>query len=220
MGRGLTKETIVTAGLAVLDEAGLDGLTVRLVADKLGVKPPALYWHVRNKQELLDEMTTEIWRRLGAEIDALTRDLSWDRELFEFAAALRRRLLTHRDGAKMISGTYLTDPAIYRDQEARLSSLVRQGFTIADASRATKLLYDFVTGFCIEEQAQAGDGRYSVEQRSERVDTTANPHAAAMGETVFGDPDKLFGELVAMVVDAAGRLRTASGEKYDSAPGC
>jgi TetR/AcrR family tetracycline transcriptional repressor len=42
--------------LDVLDEVGIDGLTVRLLAGRLGVKSPALYWHLRNKQELLDAM--------------------------------------------------------------------------------------------------------------------------------------------------------------------
>jgi hypothetical protein len=84
-----------------------------------------------------------------------------------FATITRRALLSHRDGATMVSGTYLTDPGVLRGQEARLASLARQGFTVADVVRAYQLLYSFTIGFCIEEQAvaQAGDDRYSLTRR-------------------------------------------------------
>ena len=117
----------MTAGLEAINKTGLDGLTVRVVAGKLGVQPPALYWHVRSKQDLLDEMATEIWRQIAAELAALEEDVPWDRGMTAFATITRRALLSRRDGAKMVSGTYLTDPALLRGQEAGLASLTRQG---------------------------------------------------------------------------------------------
>jgi len=56
----MDRETIVAAALALLDEVGLDGLTTRRLAAELDVKSPALYWHFRNKQELVDEMARAI----------------------------------------------------------------------------------------------------------------------------------------------------------------
>ena len=61
--KGLNRADIVQAALDLLDEKGIDAVTVRAVATRLGVKAPALYWHVENKQALLDEMGTEIQRR-------------------------------------------------------------------------------------------------------------------------------------------------------------
>jgi hypothetical protein len=52
----------------------------------------ALYWHVRDKRELLDEMAIEIWRRVSAEVAALPADLPWDRVMAEFAALTRRAI--------------------------------------------------------------------------------------------------------------------------------
>ena len=49
----LNQRQIVQAALGLLDEVGFDGLTMRSLANKLGVKAASLYWHVRNKQELL-----------------------------------------------------------------------------------------------------------------------------------------------------------------------
>ena len=166
MTRGLTKAAIVAAGLEALDETGLDGLTVRVVAGKLGVQPPALYWHVRSKQDLLDEMATEVWRQIAAALAELDPDLPWDQGMTAFAIITRRALLSHRDGATMVSGTYLTDPAVLRGQEAGLASLARQGFAVPDVVRAYQLLYSFTIGFCIEEQAVAQAGSRPPRSRS------------------------------------------------------
>jgi hypothetical protein len=158
-------------------------------------------------------MATEIWRQIAAELAALEEDLPWDQGMTAFATITRRSLLSHRDGATMVSGTYLTDPAVLRGLEAGLASLARQGFAVADVVRAYQLLYSFTIGFCIEEQAvaQAGDDRYSLSRRAERVGATTHPLAAEAGPVIFGDQDTRFAELVAILVDAAGRLRSAAG---------
>jgi TetR/AcrR family transcriptional regulator, tetracycline repressor protein len=215
VSRGLSKAGIVQAALGVLDEAGFDGLTVRAVAARLGVKAPALYWHVRDKQELIDEMATEVWRQVVAELTALPGDWPWDRVMTEFAMITRRALLAHRDGARVFSGTYLTDPGVLKAQERGLEMMTGVGFTLASVVRAYSLLYNFIVGFCIEEQSvaqaiAAGDERYSLERRAERVDQQAHPLVVESGPEIFGDPDARFADLVAVIVDAASRMRTAT----------
>lgn len=212
MPRGnLTKAKIIEAALAVLDEAGLDGLTVRAVAARLDVRAPALYWHVRDKQALLDEMATEQWRRLSAELGALPEDTTWDAGMRAFAHATRRLLLAHRDGAKVFTGTYLTDPEVLRAQERPLARVVAQGFTLDDVMRGFMLLNSFVIGFCVEEQAvlqatRAGDDRYTLDQRAARVGEDA-PHVRDAGPVIFGNADARFAELVEVLIAAIGRMR-------------
>ena len=210
MSRGLSKTAVVRAALDVLDVAGIDGVTVRAVAAQLGVQAPAIYWHVRSKRDLLDEMATQIWRQVSAEVAALPAALPWDRVMAEFAAITRRALLAHRDGAKVFSGTYLTDPAVLEAQEKRFARMVADGFTIAAATRAYSLLYSFTIGFCIEEQAaaQAGDDRFSEARRIERLDARAHPLVSQGGTEIFGDPDTRFADLVALIIETAARLRT------------
>jgi TetR/AcrR family tetracycline transcriptional repressor len=212
VSRGLSKTAVVRAALDVLDEAGIDGVTVRAVAARLGVQAPALYWHVRDKRELLDEMATEIWRQVSAGVAALPAGWPWDRVMAEFAAITRRALLAHRDGAKVFSGTYLTDPGVLEAQEDRFAQMIKQGFAVADATRAYSLLYSFTIGFCIEEQAAAqaaetGDDRFSEARRAERLDKRTHPVIAAGGPQIFGDPDARFADLLALIIDAAARLR-------------
>lgn len=97
-------------------------------------------------------------------------------------------------------------------QEDGLAHLAAAGFAVADVVRAYALLYNFTVGFCIEEQAvvqtaAVGDDRYSLERRAGRLNRDTHPHVVAAGPHIFGDPDERFADLVAVIVDAAGRMR-------------
>jgi TetR/AcrR family transcriptional regulator, tetracycline repressor protein len=213
---GLTKAAIVQAALDLLDEAGMDGLTVRALAARLGVQAPALYWHVRNKQALLDEMATRIWRQVGDVMAGLPPGLPWDEIMTAYVTTVRGELLGHRDGAKAFSGTTLTDPAVIRRQEVTLSSLARQGFLLDDAVRGLLLLHHFTIGFCIEEQAArqlaaSGGKPLSPDQRAELVGPDAAPLTAEAGEVIFGDPDARFRELTGLLLETIARLRASPG---------
>ena len=66
MPKGLTKASIVAAALHLLDEVGMDGMTVRALAAKLDVKAPALYWHVRDKAELDELLDADAFETLSS----------------------------------------------------------------------------------------------------------------------------------------------------------
>jgi AcrR family transcriptional regulator len=208
----LSRLEIVRSALDLLDEVGIDGLTVRALAKRLGVQAPTLYWHVKNKQELLDEMGTEFWRQIASELDRIDPDISWSEAMREFARITRRKFLEHRDGAKVFSGTYLTDSAILERQESAIRKMIEQGFSVADTVRVYSLLYAFTVGYCIEEQAviqshAEGDRRYSIRSRDARVDNRAHPLVPAVSREIYRNSDGRFEEIVGLVVDAASRLR-------------
>lgn len=212
MPAGLTKAAIVQAALNLMDETGMDGLTVRALAARLGVQAPALYWHVRSKQALLDEMATEIWRQIGEVMAGLPDGLPWREVMGTYAVTVRQALLGHRDGAKAFTGTTLTEPDVVRRQEVTFANLVGQGFSLPDAVRGLVLLHDFTIGFCVEEQAvsqavAAGDERYSLARRAELIGRENAPLAVEAGPVIFGDPDTRFTELVELVLDCAARMR-------------
>lgn len=58
----LNRESVIDAALELLNETGIDGLTTRKLAQKLGIEQPTLYWHVKNKRALLDALAVEIPR--------------------------------------------------------------------------------------------------------------------------------------------------------------
>jgi TetR/AcrR family transcriptional regulator, tetracycline repressor protein len=215
MPAGLTKAAIVQAAFDLLDEAGMDGLTVRALGSRLGVQAPALYWHVRNKQALLDEMGTQIWRQVGDVMAGLPPGLPWREVMATYAETVRRELLRHRDGVKAFSGTTLTDPAVVRRQEAVFENLVPQGFTLEDAAAGLLLLHHFTIGFCVEEQAvrqaiASGDERYSLGRRAELIGPDTAPLAVEAGQVIFGDPDTRFTEFAGLLLETVARMR-ASG---------
>jgi len=93
--RPLDQEQVVRAALTLLDEVGLDDLTMRRLAERLGVKAAALYRHVRNKDELLSLLGDEI----SGEIPLPAPTGKWQDRLTEMAWNVRRGLLAHRVAA-------------------------------------------------------------------------------------------------------------------------
>lgn len=94
----LDRTLIIETAFAVLDEAGLDGLSLRLLASRLGVQAPALYWHVRNKAELIGLMAATFSAAAAA---AVPDGPGWQAILLAHGRALRRALLRHRDAARL-----------------------------------------------------------------------------------------------------------------------
>lgn len=202
MAKGITQERIVAAALEVLDEGGADAVTVRAIAKKLGVQAPALYWHVHSKQELLDEMGTEIHRRVQQAFDADAFD-NWLDGLTDYARVLRREYLRHRDGARTFSGTRLTDPSVLRAQEPWLRRWSSDNLTIAHLASAAELVSAFVVGFVIEEQERAqslldNPERYSVARRDEALGEDV-PLVRAVGHLRAND-DTRFEEQLGIIV--------------------
>jgi TetR/AcrR family transcriptional regulator, tetracycline repressor protein len=219
----LTKPSIVLAAFGLLDEAGMDGLTVRALASRLGVQAPALYWHVPSKQALLDEMATSIWRRIGDVVAALPAGLPWRELMAAYAVTERAELLRHRDGAKAFSGTTFTDPEVVRRQEGTFARLTGEGFTLEYAARGLLLLHHFTIGWCIEEQAVAqaiasGDERHAPGRRAELIGADRAPLTVEAGSVIFGDPDTRFAELTSLLLDTIARLRDAPPQQRAHSP--
>jgi TetR/AcrR family tetracycline transcriptional repressor len=185
----LDREKVVRAALRLLDKVGLEGLTLRRLAGELRVQAPALYWHFKNKQELLDEMATRVLvDAIGSMLPGKHGDWSdWARY---FGKEMRRMLLRHRDGAKMFSGTYLTDNTAFEPMEAALRRFVDAGFSVEDALCAFKTIYCYTVGFTIEEQAVCPkpgkrDPRYDLTKRAQRIDAKRFPLALVAGEEMY-----------------------------------
>ncbi|MGW6277169.1 TetR/AcrR family transcriptional regulator C-terminal domain-containing protein [Kribbella sp. NPDC055071] len=152
----LTREVIAKAALGLLNEVGLDGLTMRLLANELGVQAPALYWHLKNKQELLDAMAAVMSHEVNDGLEAPRKGIDWTEWLTGRARALRQMMLTYRDGARVFAGSYMDESDLPRSVELTLATLVDAGFTLEDAARGFPVVYHYTIGFTIEEQARTG----------------------------------------------------------------
>jgi len=207
----LDRELIVHHAFCQLNEGGLESLTLRRLAHRLGVQAPALYWHFKSKQALLDEMATQLLRETIQGRPRPEDATSWRDWTFALAQELRRVLLRYRDGARIFGGTYLTDASLYASMDASLRLLVNAGFSLQSAVVAMATLSGYTVGFVIEEQSvhlppeeptqlarekprkrPSLDPRYTLAARGERIDKEAYPLAYAAGAKLFGDPDSGF----------------------------
>ena len=144
----LDQSQIVQAALALLDEAGFDGLTMRNLAKKLGIQAASLYWHVRNKQDLLSLLAEEIC----ASIREPDRTLCWQNQLEAMANEYRRVLLEHRDAAQVLASSGgPSGSKRLRLTEIGLRTLLDAGLSERDAAYAGMLFNDFVIMSVLEE---------------------------------------------------------------------
>ncbi|MFI6498571.1 TetR/AcrR family transcriptional regulator C-terminal domain-containing protein [Nonomuraea typhae] len=158
MNKKLTRQLLVETGLRLLDETGLDGLTVRRLAAELGVQSPALYWHIKTKQELLDGMADAIV--LAAGMGPPKPGESWQDWLTRRARAYRRSLKSHRDGARVVAGaTSLSQEALDLFEE-ELDAMVAAGFTPGLALRTISAVSHYTVGVVLREQTE-GQGHWA-----------------------------------------------------------
>ncbi|WP_433516806.1 TetR/AcrR family transcriptional regulator C-terminal domain-containing protein [Nonomuraea sp. CA-143628] len=144
---------MIETALRLLDEVGLEGLTVRRLAAEFGVQSPALYWHIRTKQQLLDGMADAII--LASGMGPLRDEESWQEWLARRARAYRDSLLAHRDGARIVCAAAQLRPATVRMFDEELSAMVDHGFTPALALRTITGITHYVNGFVLQRQVRA-----------------------------------------------------------------
>jgi AcrR family transcriptional regulator len=139
----LSREQVVAGAYAVLQEQGLSGLSMRRVAQGLGVQPGALYYHVGSKQEMLAEIAVRI-------LDGVPGPTTDPRQA---ARGLRSALLRARDGAEVVSFVHAFRPDALAPLQ-RLPALFTE-LPQREAGWAARALVHYVLGFVAEEQNRA-----------------------------------------------------------------
>lgn len=147
----LTTEDVVVAAVDLLDRRGLEGLTLRNLADDLGVSAPTLYWHIDDKRHLLDLMVGEIYGRADVAPTPAPGQRWWN-WLASNARAQRDILISIRDAALVVAGNRPTEGAL-PFIETMIQSLVATGMPAHTALKALRSLNDYVVGSAIEYQA-------------------------------------------------------------------
>ncbi|MGH8869700.1 MAG: TetR/AcrR family transcriptional regulator C-terminal domain-containing protein [Actinomycetes bacterium] len=154
----LSRDQVVATAMALLDEVGLEGLTLRRLAQELGVRAPTLYWHVRDKRELLDLMAAAIHADShGASLEPRPGQPWWE-WLTERTQAQFDAVVGHRDGARVLAGNRPTAEALPASERV-VGTLVHAGFPPDEALGTILLLGHYVIGCAVEYQAEAARTR-------------------------------------------------------------
>jgi TetR/AcrR family transcriptional regulator, tetracycline repressor protein len=139
----LDRARIVAAALAIVDAEGVPGLSLRRLADDLGVTPMSLYWHVADKAELLELLGNAIL----AEIELPPRAGPWTQQLRDVHRVMFAVLLRHQNAADVVAGRARFEPAGLVVFERILEILLDAGLDEVAAFDAYLALYQFFLGF-------------------------------------------------------------------------
>ena len=146
----IEREKILDAAMALLNEVGLDRLTTRKLAERLGVQQPALYWHFKSKSALLDALN-ELMLTRHHDHRVPGPGETWEEFAVAKARSFRRTMLSVRDGARLNAGTRPSSSQ-FADAELQLRLYVDAGFSAEEAFHISIALARYVVGFVLEEQ--------------------------------------------------------------------
>jgi AcrR family transcriptional regulator len=127
----LSKRAVTEAALKLADADGLDALTIRKLAQHLGVTPMALYWHFRSKEDLLEGVAEQVWGELDVDVDPAA---PWWAQLRRLLESLVSVLRAHSSAAQLLSEHEKRNEAALRATEITLDILRTAGFDPRHAS--------------------------------------------------------------------------------------
>lgn len=164
----LSRDRIVAAAVALLDAEGVDGLTLRRLADRLGSGVMSLYWHIDNKEDVFDLALDAVLEYRGPSETAESQ--GWRGEVVHLLEDWRARMLRHPWSASLLPRRAL-GPSILSRLELVSTSLSRAGVVDADLNVAIWSLWNYVMGATITRASfdLSDDDRAAAQQRLTRL---------------------------------------------------
>jgi AcrR family transcriptional regulator len=190
----LSRDRVLRAAVALADEGGIESLTMRRLADKLGSAPMSLYYHVANQEALLDGVADLILREI---IDATTKI---ETDPNDWKSVLRRRILAARDvllrhpwAPHLIQTRTNTSTSSMRYFDSLIGLLLDAGFSVDLTHHALHALGSRALGFTQElyDDSEAPDDE-AIAALLEQV-ADEYPHIATMVKGISHDADTTLG---------------------------
>ncbi|MEU4442888.1 TetR/AcrR family transcriptional regulator [Actinosynnema sp. NPDC050801] len=170
-GAPLSRERVLRAAVTIADAGGIGGLTMRSLADALGVKPMSVYHHVANKDEILDGIVDLVFSRIALP----TPGGDWRHEMVKRANSARDVLKRHPWAIGLLESRTAPGPATLRHHDATIGTLRRAGFSVALTAHAYALLDSYVYGFALQEAALPFNGPDSATEVTEDILSHLSP---------------------------------------------
>ncbi|MCD7438535.1 TetR/AcrR family transcriptional regulator [Streptomyces lincolnensis] len=143
----LSRERVIRTALAVADEKGSAALTMRAIAEPLGVEAMSLYHHVAGREDILDGMVDAVF----GEIDLPRRDTDWKTAMRHRAVCARTVLRRHPWSIGLLDSRSQPGPATLRHHDAVIGALRAGGFSVRMAAHAISLIDSYLYGFVLQE---------------------------------------------------------------------
>src|SRR3954467_12834047 len=150
----VTREAIVATALGLLAEGGLEGVSFRRIATRLGISAPTLYWHVDSKRQLMDLMAEALGPRSESGPAGPRPGQPWGGGRRTDARQMFAALISTRDAPRVVAGNRPT-PDSFAGIERTLGVLVEAGLTPGQAQQTLFAIGAYVIGSATEWQAEA-----------------------------------------------------------------
>ena len=154
----LSRERVLNGAVAVADAGGLSALTIRSLAQELGVKPMSVYHYVANKDEILDGIVDLVF----AEIDLPTAGGDWRSEMRRRAVSARRVLREHQWAIPLMQSRTVPGPGTLGHLNANIGTLRAAGFSVEMTAHAYALIDSYIYGFALSEASLPINGPETV----------------------------------------------------------
>ena len=191
----LSRDRVLRTAMSVADANGLGALTIRSLAQQLGVKPMSVYYYVANKDEILDAIVDMVF----GEIELPQVGGDWRTEMRRRANSARRVLQRHSWAITLVQSRLNPGPETLRHHDAFIGTLRSAGFSVALTAHAFALIDSYVFGFALSEAALPIHGPDSVSDVAESMmqqyfDPGAYPHLLEFTTQHVMRPDYDFGD--------------------------
>ncbi|MFD7406926.1 TetR/AcrR family transcriptional regulator [Streptomyces sp. NPDC059866] len=143
----LSRERVIRTAVAVADEKGSAALTMRAIAEPLGVEAMSLYHHVAGREDILDGMVDAVF----GEIDLPPRDTDWKSAMRHRALSARAALRRHPWAIGLMDSRSQPGPATLRHHDAVIGALRAGGFSVPMTAHAVSLIDSYLYGFVLQE---------------------------------------------------------------------
>ena len=143
----LSRHRALSAAVALADAEGIGSLTMRKLAQELGVEAMSLYHHVANKNDILDGMVDMVF----GEIDLPSDNTAWKTAMRQRATSLRAALARHPWAISIMDSRTSPGPATLRHHDAVIGCCRTAGFSIEMAAHAYSLIDSYIYGFVLQE---------------------------------------------------------------------
>jgi AcrR family transcriptional regulator len=190
----LSRERVLRGAVTVADAGGLAGLTIRSLAEELGVKPMSVYHHVANKDEILDGIVDLVFN----EIELPPADGAWRSAMRRRAESARQALKRHPWAIGLMESRTAPGPATLRHHDAVIGALRAGGFSVEMTAHAYALLDSYVYGFALQEASLPFKGPETVGEVAEpmmrQFPAGEYPHLVEMATEFVLQPGYDFGD--------------------------
>lgn len=190
----LSRERVLDGAIAVADAGGLGALTIRSLAQELGVKPMSVYHYVANKDEILDGIVDLVF----GEIELPAADGDWRAEIRRRATSARGVLRRHPWAIALMESRTTPGPSTLRHHDAIIGTLRAAGFSVEMTAHAYALLDAYVYGFALQEASLPFDGPETVAGVAEPImaqfPAERYPHLVEMATEYILRPGYDFGD--------------------------